>query len=55
VYGGAPAASMARQALHAHRLAFGHPVTGEPLAFNAAPPADLRRALDLWGLRYNEP
>ncbi len=28
------------QALHAWRLAFPHPITGEPLAFEAAPPAD---------------
>ncbi len=29
-----------RQALHAERLAFTHPVTGEVLAFEAAPPRD---------------
>ena len=28
------------QALHAWRLAFPHPTTGEPLAFEAAPPVD---------------
>ncbi|HKR75068.1 MAG TPA: 23S rRNA pseudouridine(1911/1915/1917) synthase RluD [Rhodanobacter sp.] len=30
-----------RQALHAERLAFGHPVTGEALAFTAERPADM--------------
>jgi 23S rRNA pseudouridine1911/1915/1917 synthase len=40
VYGGSPALGMSRQALHAVELAFAHPVTGEPLAFTAAPPAD---------------
>ncbi len=30
-----------RQALHAERLAFAHPVTGEPLAFTAERPADM--------------
>ncbi len=29
-----------RQALHAERLAFAHPVSGEPLQFEAMPPAD---------------
>jgi len=29
-----------RQALHAERLAFVHPITGEPMAFEAARPAD---------------
>ena len=29
-----------RQALHAERLALAHPVSGEPLRFEAAPPAD---------------
>jgi 23S rRNA pseudouridine1911/1915/1917 synthase len=35
-----------RQALHAEHLAFAHPVTGEPLAFDAAPPQDLLDLLD---------
>jgi 23S rRNA pseudouridine1911/1915/1917 synthase len=45
---------MTRQALHAFRLAFVHPVTGVPLAFHAPAPADLRAAWAFWGLRYNE-
>ena len=34
-----------RQALHAWRLAFAHPDTGQPLAFEAAPPADMAALL----------
>ncbi len=50
LYGGAPAAGMARQALHARRLAFEHPVTGRRLEFAAPLPADLAAALRSWGL-----
>jgi 23S rRNA pseudouridine1911/1915/1917 synthase len=35
---------MARQALHAQRLAFRHPTTGEALAFEAPLPEDLAAA-----------
>ena len=45
---------MVRQALHAYRLAFAHPVTGQPLVFRAPPPQDLGQALHAWSLRYNE-
>ncbi|MEO6408966.1 MAG: RluA family pseudouridine synthase [Burkholderiaceae bacterium] len=44
VYGGAPALGLARQGLHAWRLAFAHPASGAPLAFEAAPPADFGAA-----------
>nr|WP_227494360.1 RluA family pseudouridine synthase [Ramlibacter pallidus] len=54
LYGGAAAGALARQALHAFRLAFAHPVTGAPLAFHAPLPPDLRAAWAAWGLRYNE-
>lgn len=54
VYGGMPAAGMHRQALHAWRLAFDHPATARQLVFTAALPTDMRQALDVWGLRYNE-
>jgi 23S rRNA pseudouridine1911/1915/1917 synthase len=54
LYGGASAAGLARQALHAFRLAFAHPVTGESLAFHAPLPRDLAEALTAWRLRYNE-
>ena len=53
VYGGAPAAGLSRQALHAFRLAFSHPATGQPLAFEAPLPPDLAAALSAWGLSYN--
>ena len=53
VYGGHPVEAMQRQALHAFRLAFTHPLTDEPLAFEMPPPADFMDLLRDWGLRYN--
>ena len=50
LYGGTPAAGMTRQALHARRLSFVHPVTGQALAWQAPLPADLAAALTEWGL-----
>ncbi len=44
VYGGAPALGMTRQALHAMRLEFAHPVGGAPLALRCDPPADFAAA-----------
>ena len=44
VYGGRPALGMARQALHALRLGFRHPVSGAALAFEAPPPDDFAAA-----------
>jgi 23S rRNA pseudouridine1911/1915/1917 synthase len=44
LYGGAPALGMARQALHAARLGFAHPATGQALQFEAVLPADLQAA-----------
>jgi 23S rRNA pseudouridine1911/1915/1917 synthase len=35
-----------RQALHAERLAFEHPITGEPMSFSAERPADLQALID---------
>jgi 23S rRNA pseudouridine1911/1915/1917 synthase len=40
------AAALGRQALHAARLEFTHPVTGQALRFATAPPPDLQRVLD---------
>ena len=54
LYGGAPAAGLVRQALHACRLAFVHPVTAEPLDFRSSLPLDMAQALTEWGVRYNE-
>jgi len=45
-YGGAEKHGLRRQFLHAHRLAFVHPATGEALSFRSELPADLREALD---------
>lgn len=53
LYGGVTAGPMQRQALHAFRLAFAHPVTGEAMEFRAPLPGDMQQALDFWGLRYN--
>ncbi len=44
LYGGRPALGLQRQALHAARLAFAHPVGGAPLVFDAPLPADLAAA-----------
>ena len=55
LYGGVPGAGMARQALHAFRLAFAHPVTGQPMEFHAPLPSDMRAAVSEWGLGYNAP
>ena len=54
LYGGGVAAGMRRQALHARRLAFIHPVTQKTLVFQAHLPHDLSLALTEWGLSYNE-
>ena len=54
VYGGKPAAGLERQALHACRLAFAHPATGEALEFKSPLPADLAAAAASLGLRYNQ-
>ncbi len=54
VYGGRPAGTLARQALHACRLAFVHPVTGLALEFTAPLPADLVAVLSHLGLGYNQ-
>ena len=45
-YGGAARYGLERQFLHAHRLAFEHPLSGERLAFESELPADLGAALD---------
>ena len=53
LYGGAPAAGLGRQALHAFRLAFVHPVTQAALELRSLPPADLVQAFRALGLDYN--
>ena len=53
LYGGAPAAGLGRQALHAFRLAFVHPVTQAALELRSLPPVDLVQAFQALGLDYN--
>ena len=47
LYGGLPALGMTRQALHAARLSFVHPITGQNLRFEAPLPEDMAQA---WAL-----
>jgi 23S rRNA pseudouridine1911/1915/1917 synthase len=54
VYGGKTVPILDRQALHAFRLAFIHPVSLKPMVFHAPLPEDLLDLLHSWGLRYNE-
>lgn len=44
LYGGAQALGMSRQALHAARLSFLHPITGDMLKFEAPLPPDMAQA-----------
>jgi 23S rRNA pseudouridine1911/1915/1917 synthase len=45
VYGGTPQFGLGRQALHATRLAFVHPVSGKLQQWDAAVPPDMQQAL----------
>ncbi|MEO7401410.1 MAG: RluA family pseudouridine synthase [Polaromonas sp.] len=54
LYGGAMAGGLKRQALHACRLAFVHPVTGAAMEFKSLPPPDLRAGIESFGLIYNQ-
>jgi len=45
-YGGASRYGLGRQFLHAHRLSFQHPRSGERLSFSSALPDDLEEALE---------
>ncbi|MFL5832890.1 MAG: RluA family pseudouridine synthase [Solirubrobacterales bacterium] len=45
-YGGAVRYGLERQFLHAHRLSFQHPRSGERLGFTSPLPGDLERALE---------
>jgi 23S rRNA pseudouridine1911/1915/1917 synthase len=53
LYGGNACAGMQRQALHALRLSFVHPVTQENKLFMVDPPDDFASALTILGLSYN--
>ena len=52
LYGGVSAVGMERQALHAFRLAFVHPMTGQAMEFYAPLPVDLLAALQQWNLQF---
>ncbi|MBO9688047.1 MAG: RluA family pseudouridine synthase [Mitsuaria chitosanitabida] len=50
LYGGAEALGVPRQALHAARLSFEHPITGAPVRFEAPLPAELAVGWGVAGL-----
>jgi 23S rRNA pseudouridine1911/1915/1917 synthase len=52
-YGGSISPFIQRQALHACRLSFVHPMTGQQMSFSAVLPDDMKAALDHWSLGYN--
>ena len=54
LYGGSVALGMTRQALHAYRLAFEHPVTKQAMSFFANLPQDFSLVLTNLGLKYNQ-
>ena len=54
LYGGQIHALMPRQALHAERLSFDHPMTGQAMDFLSPLPADFESLRDAWSLSYNE-
>jgi len=54
LYGGQAMAGMHRQALHAFRLAFAHPVSHESLQFHSKAPPDFVLAMAQLGLGYND-
>ena len=45
---------MTRQALHAYRLTFIHPVTQQAMVLESEAPDDFNLALNHWGLSYNQ-
>lgn len=53
-YGGGNLPIMMRQALHAWRLGFVHPVHGQSLVFHAELPLDMHNVLMALDLRYNQ-
>jgi 23S rRNA pseudouridine1911/1915/1917 synthase len=53
LYGGRVHPAIQRQALHAYKLGFDHPMTDEPMNFKAPLPKDFQAALAAWSLGYN--
>lgn len=54
VYAGPPGQVIRRQALHAVKLTFLHPIDQRPMCFMASLPDDFESELKALGLRYNE-
>lgn len=54
LYGGSMALGIQRQALHACRLAFEHPISHQMMSFSAELPPDFSQALTTLGLKYNQ-
>lgn len=55
LYGGSNTTDIQRQALHAHKLGFIHPMTGQSCAWQLPLPPDMRHAVSAMGLSYNRP
>ena len=53
-YGGSVSEFIQRQALHACRLTFVHPMTGQQMMFSSVLPNDMKAALAHWSLSYNQ-
>ena len=53
LYGGKTNADIQRQALHAHKLGFIHPMTGETCEWQLPLPPDIRQAVSALCLSYN--
>ena len=51
LYAGPMGLGITRQALHAYRLSFAHPITEQPVAFESALPEDMVRVLSQMGLK----
>jgi 23S rRNA pseudouridine1911/1915/1917 synthase len=43
-----------RQALHSYKIAFAHPVSGQEMVFEAAPPSDMQKLQRIFQKRKNE-
>ena len=54
LYGGSIHDLMPRQALHAERLSFDHPMSGQAMDFLSPLPADFESLRQAWSLSYNE-
>lgn len=55
LYGGKVVPTLQRQALHAYRLAFEHPITQQPMQFQAPLPSDIGQTVQQLQLSYNFP